>query len=72
MLPHALNSVRLINCEPSRFLDEIDARNTWSLTSQLSQNRHPEAVHFLMMNAKHGAGKRDTFSKPKAASAPPG
>jgi DNA helicase-2/ATP-dependent DNA helicase PcrA len=60
----------LINCEPSRFLDEIDARYL-----ELDYSAKPAQSSFFddERNAwsRKPDAKGDTFSKPKAATTPP-
>jgi len=58
----------LINCEPSRFLDEIDAQY---LELDFTAKQQPSNNPFFD-DERAAWGSRDTFSKPKAASqAPP-
>ncbi|MCC8407342.1 UvrD-helicase domain-containing protein [Mucilaginibacter sp. UR6-1] len=55
----------LINCEPSRFLDEIDAKY---LELDFTAKPAPSAGSFN--NERAAWGRSDAFSKPKPASAP--
>jgi DNA helicase-2/ATP-dependent DNA helicase PcrA len=59
----------LINCEPSRFLDEVDARYL-----ELDFSAKPEKSGSSFFDDEREAWSRkggDTFSKPKTATAPP-
>ncbi|MCD8739425.1 UvrD-helicase domain-containing protein [Mucilaginibacter roseus] len=57
----------LINCEPSRFLDEIDAKY---LELDFTAKPAPSSGSFNNERAAWSRGGGDTFSKPKPASAP--
>ena len=59
----------LINCEPSRFLDEVDARYL-----ELDFTAKPEKASSSFFDDERETWSRkggDTFSKPKAATTPP-
>jgi len=60
----------LISCEPSRFLDEIDAR---FLELDFTAKPAPSANNPFFDDERNSWNKRsgDAFSKPKAATAPP-
>ena len=60
----------LIGCEPSRFLDEIDAR---FLELDFTAKPPPSASNPFFDDERNSWNKRsgDAFSKPKAATAPP-
>jgi len=60
----------LISCEPSRFLDEIDAR---FLELDFTAKPAPSANNSFFDDERNSWNKRsgDAFSKPKAATAPP-
>jgi DNA helicase-2/ATP-dependent DNA helicase PcrA len=60
----------LISCEPSRFLDEIDAR---FLELDFTAKPAPSASNPFFDDERNSWNKRsgDAFSKPKAATAPP-
>ena len=58
----------LISCEPSRFLDEIDARY---LELDFTAKSAPAAGNPFFDDERSTWASRDTFSKPKAATAPP-
>ena len=58
----------LINCEPSRFLDEIDAQYLELDFKAKPQTGNP----FFDDDRKAWSRNADTFSKPKAATAPAG
>ncbi|RYE06644.1 MAG: ATP-dependent DNA helicase, partial [Sphingobacteriaceae bacterium] len=55
----------LINCEPSRFLDEIDAKFL-----ELDYSAKPASSGNPFFDSPKLGGNSDSFSKPKAASAP--
>lgn len=55
----------LINCEPSRFLDEIDAKFL-----ELDYSAKPASANPFFDDETSSNRNKDTFSKPKAASAP--
>ncbi len=58
----------LINCEPSRFLDEIDARY---LELDFTAKQNSSANPFFDQERNAWSRNNDSFSKPKAASVPP-
>ena len=59
----------LINCEPSRFLDEIDAQ--YLELDYTAKPSAPTGNPFFDDERSAWSGRGDTFSKPKAAAATP-